>query len=185
MHLLDDLVYVEFLDPQGRPLPERRLGNVIVTSLTNYAMPLLRYEHGDLGWYTDEPCGCGRTSRRIDIEGRLQALVLSPDGRPIPTSAWMDALIPDPGVALFKVNQLDVSRFEVELLQDPDRPLDQPAILGRLRDVLWDGCEVTLKPTRRIQPSPSGKFRLVASTSHEDFRCVAPERRPAPLGEYW
>ena len=73
----------------------------------------------------------------------------------------------------------------MQYIPDRDCPVDQEALLGRLREALWDECEITLKPTDVVQPAPSGKYRLVASTSYEGYRCVAPEKRSAPLGEYW
>ena len=185
MHMLDDLCYVEFLDPDGQPVEERVTGNIIITSLTNYTMPLIRFEHGDVGWFTDEPCGCGRTSRRMDVEGRLQALIVTTDNRPVFTSDLFDRLVPNPGVVLPKVTQLGPSRFEVSYLADPDQPLDEAAMRASLLEVLGQDAELEIRALDRLQPAPSGKFRLVHSTSYQSYRCVTPDRREVELGEYW
>jgi phenylacetate-CoA ligase len=64
MHLNDEIV-VELLDPSsGKPAAPGEIGEVVVT-LPSTTYPLIRFATGDLTVYTDDPCSCGRTSRRI------------------------------------------------------------------------------------------------------------------------
>ncbi len=73
MHLCDDLVIVEPVDPQGRPVPAGvPSAKVYLTNLFNRVLPLIRYELEDEMTFLDEPCPCGSAHRRIDdIQGRL------------------------------------------------------------------------------------------------------------------
>ena len=161
------------------------LGNIIATSLTNYAMPLLRFEHGDVGWYTDEPCSCGRTSRRIDVEGRLQALILRPGGRVIPTRDFMERLLPGKGVLLFKVIEHDEKNFELVYRPDPEQAADEDALRASLEELIGPPCEVAVTRVDVLDPAPSGKFRLVKSRSFASHRVLDDEKRRVELGEYW
>ncbi len=69
-HLMSELVRVEVLDDGGHPCPPGVTGRVVVTSLHNYAMPLLRYDVGDDA-RVGEPCPCGRGLPVLDrIVGR-------------------------------------------------------------------------------------------------------------------
>lgn len=75
MHLAEDLLVVEPVDADGRPVPAgRRCDKLYLTNLYNHALPLIRYEVTDqIELLTDgAPCPCGSTHRRIaDPYGRL------------------------------------------------------------------------------------------------------------------
>ncbi len=64
--------YVEICDPQtGRPLPVGETGEVVVTPFT-HAYPLIRFATGDLSYFVDQKCRCGRTSLKLGgIVGRV------------------------------------------------------------------------------------------------------------------
>jgi phenylacetate-CoA ligase len=65
LHVNEDHFLVEVIDPvTGEELPEGREGELVFTSLTKEAVPVIRYRTGDLGSITYEPCACGRTFAR-------------------------------------------------------------------------------------------------------------------------
>jgi phenylacetate-CoA ligase len=62
LHLLDDFIYAEVIDPStGEPLPLGEKGELVLTHLTKEASPLLRYRTGDLTFMVEEKCACGRS----------------------------------------------------------------------------------------------------------------------------
>ncbi|HJW75954.1 MAG TPA: phenylacetate--CoA ligase [Thermoleophilia bacterium] len=66
MHVSEDHFIVEVVDPEsGEPVAEGELGELIFTSLTKQASPVLRYRTRDLSTLTREPCACGRTTARL------------------------------------------------------------------------------------------------------------------------
>ena len=66
MHILEDLFYPEIVDPQtGEVLPDGEEGELVLTTLTKRAMPVIRYRTHDLTHIIAEKCKCGRTTRRI------------------------------------------------------------------------------------------------------------------------
>ena len=71
MHYPDNVI-VEIVDPEtGRPMGPGEIGEV-VTTVFNKVYPLIRFGTGDLSYYTDEPCPCGRTTNRlVKIVGRV------------------------------------------------------------------------------------------------------------------
>ena len=78
LHVQEDHFLVEVVDPQGgEPLPEGQVGELVFTSLTKEALPLIRYRTRDLGSVTAEPCECGRTTSRIrDLRGRVDDMLI-------------------------------------------------------------------------------------------------------------
>lgn len=67
MHIWEDYYFVEIIDPEKlTPLPEGEWGELVITTLNQEGMPLIRYRTGDITRIIEEPCRCGRTHRRID-----------------------------------------------------------------------------------------------------------------------
>ena len=67
MHIFEDYFYPEIIDPDtGEVLPDGEVGELVLTTLSKYAMPMIRYRTRDLTRIISEPCKCGRTIRRID-----------------------------------------------------------------------------------------------------------------------
>jgi phenylacetate-CoA ligase len=71
LHLFEDHFYPEIVDPEsGEPLPEGCEGELVVTTLSKRAMPMIRYRTRDITALISKPCPCGRTLRRIRRIGR-------------------------------------------------------------------------------------------------------------------
>lgn len=79
LHVWEDQYIVEIVDPEtGKVLPDGELGEVVFTSLTREAIPVIRYRTRDLTRIVSrEKCACGRTSLRIErIEGRCDDMLI-------------------------------------------------------------------------------------------------------------
>ena len=78
LHVHEDHFLVEVIDPEsGGPLDEGVEGELVFTTLVKEAMPLLRYRTGDIATLTVEPCGCGRTTARIQgLRGRRDDMLI-------------------------------------------------------------------------------------------------------------
>jgi phenylacetate-CoA ligase len=78
LHVQEDHFLVEVVDPEdGSPLPPGADGELVSTTLTKEALPLIRYRTGDLGALSLEPCACGRTTARlIRLGGRRDDMMI-------------------------------------------------------------------------------------------------------------
>ena len=78
LHLADDHFLPEIIDPAtGAVLPPGHEGELVVTTLTKRALPLIRYRTGDVTTLTDAACACGRTSARIArVKGRSDDMLI-------------------------------------------------------------------------------------------------------------
>jgi phenylacetate-CoA ligase len=118
LHVMEDHFLVEVIDPDtGRTLEPGSFGELVFTTLTKEALPLIRYRTGDLGRVTAEPCPCGRTTVRLtDFGGRRDDMLIV-RGVNIYPSSVEDVLLRVEGVAPYY--QLIVTR---------EGPLDQLAL---------------------------------------------------------
>lgn len=67
LHILEDHFYPEIIDPEtGKVLPDGEIGELVLTTLSKEAMPMIRYRTRDLSRLVAEPCPCGRTLRRLE-----------------------------------------------------------------------------------------------------------------------
>jgi phenylacetate-CoA ligase len=81
-HMDIDSVVTQFVDEEGNDVAPGERGEVVYTSLFNYAMPFIRYGVGDLGVPSDEQCPCGRNLPLMSaVEGRRDSVLILPDGR--------------------------------------------------------------------------------------------------------
>ncbi len=77
-HVNEDHFLVEAIDPEtGAAVPDGEIGELVFTTLTKEAIPLLRYRTGDLASLTREPCVCGRTLARMSrVVGRTDDMLI-------------------------------------------------------------------------------------------------------------
>jgi phenylacetate-CoA ligase len=78
LHVFDDHFYPEIVDPAtGAPVADGAPGELVLTTLTKEALPVLRYRTGDITRFVDGPCPCGRTHRRIArLSGRTDDMLV-------------------------------------------------------------------------------------------------------------
>ena len=71
IHIFEDHFYPEIIDPETlEPLPDGQEGELVISTLSKQAMPILRYRTRDITAIENTPCSCGRTIRRIKRIGR-------------------------------------------------------------------------------------------------------------------
>lgn len=162
-HLQSEHLLVEILDDAGRPCSPGDIGRVVVTTLHNFAMPLIRYalsDHAEVG----ESCPCGRglpVLRRI--LGRSRNMLTLPDGRRF----WPS--YPEMRYSAATIRQLQLiqiardvveARFvaERDLLPDEERSL-----VAAIQHSLGFPFIVRLTPVEKIERSPGMKCEDIVS----------------------
>ncbi|KGP91061.1 phenylacetate--CoA ligase [Pontibacillus chungwhensis BH030062] len=78
LHVAEDHFLVEVIDPETmQPVPDGEDGELVFTSLTKEAFPVIRYRTGDIASVTREPCACGRTTARMSrVKGRIDDMLI-------------------------------------------------------------------------------------------------------------
>src|SRR6185369_11844059 len=77
-HVQEDHFLVEVIDPEsGAPVPPGTEGELVFTTLTKEALPMVRYRTGDISSIDLEPCACGRTTARMArVRGRYDDMLI-------------------------------------------------------------------------------------------------------------
>lgn len=102
-HLQPELIIVEFLDDNNRPVPEGEAGEVTITTLGVKGMPLLRFKTGDICYHYNEPCRCGRNTVRLSAVLGRKGQMIKYKGTTLYPPALYDILDNIPGVRNYVV----------------------------------------------------------------------------------
>lgn len=163
LHVLSDQFLIEVLR-DGGPAPPGELGNVLVTDLWNRASPLIRYQIGDVGRLSWEPCPCGRKSPRIWLEGRLEDTLVTSQGRVLTPERLAGWLYAEPGVDEFQLTETADGRAELRYVPRGSGP-EAGRLEAGFEELVGPGRRLVLRRVESILPEKSGKFRHVKSAS--------------------
>nr|WP_242468002.1 phenylacetate--CoA ligase family protein [Halorhodospira neutriphila] len=160
LHVASEHVHVEVAEPD-----EEGVGDLLITNLDGYAMPLVRYRVGDRGRLGREACPCGASLPVLErLEGRRNDFLLGADRRRVHGSAANYVLRERPEVIQYRlVQRADLSLdLQVVATGDWGEPQER-AVAAGLRRVLGGELPVRIERVAAIPPSPSGKYRWVES----------------------
>ena len=171
LHIWEDRFLPEVVDPQtGEPVAEGEEGELVLTTLSKDALPVLRYRTGDLTTLTYDECDCGRTMVRMDnVTGRADDLLIVRGVNLYPSEIEdvvldIDGVAPHYRIDLDREENLDVMELTVERAEDTDRGHAElkEEILERLENVLqFTPDDLTLVEPGGIARSEVGKVQRV------------------------
>ena len=171
LHVWEDYFYPEIIDPEtGEVLDEGEEGELVLTTLSKRAMPVLRYRTGDITSLNYETCECGRTHVRMgNVTGRSDDLLIVRGVNVYPSQIEeamleFDEVAPHYRIDLRRDGNLDTIEITVEHHEEYDGdPADlREEIRQRLRSVLSfnpDSLEVV--PPNTIERTEVGKVKRV------------------------
>lgn len=168
-HISEENIVLEVLDEDGKQVEPGRQGKAVISVLHERAIPILRYELGDL--VTLEPareaCGCGVNLRSLKVlGGRANDLLQSAKGSFVHPELFDYTMRYFPGVERFRIVELELGKIEV-ILQCPN-DVESARLDDLKKDLvarLKGEFEVSLSVTPLIENEPSGKFRWVVRKS--------------------
>ncbi|MHC3437908.1 phenylacetate--CoA ligase family protein [Natrialbaceae archaeon A-gly3] len=167
LHIFDHTHYVEVVDKNGDPLPPGEEGELAITVLTNYSMPLIRYRIGDMGVLKEGKCTCSKPFSMLeDVTGRVSDHFLSTDGKLVYGALFRHLLFHKSWIEKFQVRQVEQDKVIYHIVvADEHSPLenDIQTIKKKTREVLGSNVSVHFEYVDRIQSSKSGKYRYTIS----------------------
>lgn len=173
LHGWEDHFLFEIIDPETlEPLPMGEVGELVITTLTKEALPMIRYRTRDITRLTDEPCSCGRTHLRIlRVTGRDDDMLIVRGVNVYPSQVesvlvGLEGIAPHYQIVLDRDGTMDTMAVEVEVT--PDQPIDDDslqAIAGKVRhqikSIIGVTCKVTAKKPGDIPRSEGKAVRVI------------------------
>jgi phenylacetate-CoA ligase len=145
-------VFYEIVEPD-----ERGVGNLVVTTLTNEIMPLVRYRIGDLAERREEPYATNYL-----VHGRARDALFRRDGHRV-TTLEVDQCFSDVnGIAHYQLRQAANGDCDLQFIADREVPGAEELnrVTARLENLLQLENKITVAAVEKLPPLTSGKFRL-------------------------
>jgi phenylacetate-CoA ligase len=165
LHGWEDHFLFEVIDPDTmQPKPMGEAGELVITTLTKEALPMLRYRTRDITRLADEPCACGRSHVRIlRVTGRNDDMLIIRGVNVYPSQVeavlvGFPGLAPHYQIVLTREGALDAMTVEVELAPgfDGDRSRKATEVTHRIKSLIGVTCRVVAKSPGEV-PRSQGK----------------------------
>jgi phenylacetate-CoA ligase len=159
--------YLEIVDDKGHLVPAGCEGEILVTSLTNYAMPLIRYRIGDRGILAPDSVSnrYGHGQVLSGILGRSMDFFRHKDGFLVNAGYFMALLYYRDWISRYQVIQRNHSLVVYKIVKSlPDPQLEElDEIVAKTKVAMGDDCEVVFEFVDEIPACASGKYRFLIS----------------------
>jgi phenylacetate-CoA ligase len=171
LHINMDTLIVETIR-DGKDVPPGVPGAVVVTDLTNYGMPFIRYKIGDVAVASDRVCNCGRTYPLIEsVEGRSADYIVTPEGNFVSGISLTENF----GSLLSGVKQLQIIQerldylvFRIVRAKDFGEETERQ-IAGLVKERFGPKMRYSLEYVESVQQESSGKYRFCISKVPNPF----------------
>lgn len=163
MHIAMETSLVEFVT-DGKQVDYGQEGHIIITDLTNYAMPLIRYQIDDYGIPLRQSCSCGRELHLMStVVGRLLDDFWGLDGtRHSGNVLGFHLTVAEEGIEIGQVQfiQESLTKFHVRITDKPEpTPKVFEYLARRMKDIIGNGIDITFEVVKEIPREKSGKIR--------------------------
>ena len=147
-----DHVFYEIVEPDARGV-----GSLVVTTLTNEIMPLVRYRIGDLAERVQHPY-----ATHYLIHGRARDTLVGSDGQRVTTLEVDRCFAGAEGIAHYQLRQNQPAGADLQFIPDREPPTGETLhrVTEQLQDLLKVPGVITTESVKMLPPLPSGKFRL-------------------------
>jgi phenylacetate-CoA ligase len=168
LHGWEDHFLFEVIDPETlEVLPVGTSGELVITTLTKQALPMIRYRTRDITQLSDEPCACGRTHLRImRVTGRDDDMLIIRGVNVYPSQVeavlvGLEGLAPHYQIVLTRQGALDAMTLEVEAaadaaIDDDSLAKQSQAVRHHIKSMIGVTCDVTVKRPGEV-PRSQGK----------------------------
>lgn len=174
LHINEDCFIAEVIDPATcEPLPFGKAGELVFTTITKEAFPVIRYRTKDITTLTEEPCKCGRTFVRMSrITGRTDDMMIIRGVNVFPSQIehvlmQVEGVEPHYQIVLEREGSLDVMEVQVEVSEevfsDEVKVMERLSqrIAGEIKDLLGVSAKVKLVEPRSIARSEGKAKRVI------------------------
>lgn len=169
LHIMMDHTFVEVINSEGNPCVPGEEGEILVTTLKNLSMPLIRYRIGDVGIKQSYvPCSCGCTYPKLEkVVGRMTDIILTKSGSVVMPEYFIHLIgvVCNQGnIKIFQVLQNKLDEIVIKIVQEGSiHPSQLMEIEEKIKLVMGDDCRITFEFVDQISKTPTGKFLYTIS----------------------
>jgi phenylacetate-CoA ligase len=141
-------------------------GRIVLTSLTNNAMPMIRYDIADIGIMGQDTCACGRKSKYLKkIIGRETDIVKTPAGNNLVCHHFNNVIREIDGIDQYQIiqNEIGSARLILAINSKYNSKKDEPNIISNLSKLSGKGFTIKMEYVESIPLPASGKRRYIIS----------------------
>lgn len=163
-HIDADSVLIEFIK-DGKPVEPGEKGDMIITGLVNHAMPLIRYQIGDIGIPSDRKCECGRGLPLVEaIEGRKDDFIALPSGRIISPRMVVPLIEKYKDILEFRIVQKAKDRIHIYVVSSGVLSADTITKLKEsLYEIICEDVNISVETVKELSRTERGKLQAVVS----------------------
>lgn len=173
LHIAEDHFYAEVIDPKEMtPLPNGEEGELVFTSLTKEAFPVIRYRTGDIASLSKEKCVCGRTTLRMSrVKGRIDDMLNVNGVNVFPSEIercilQMPELSPHYHIQVYNKGSLKVLELHAEWSEEFYRDMGEAEhVKKKIKEAVKQNCFITiglvLHPPKTLPRSEGKAVRIV------------------------
>jgi phenylacetate-CoA ligase len=161
-----DRLFVEILNDKGERCAPGEQGEVVVTDLENYGMPLIRYRIGDLARWSPETARGGDKypfPMLESVDGRTLDVIQSPNGNRVGGTYWTILLRNRPGIRKFQVIQDEPDAIRILYVGEEGATPDFEYYRREIANQCGPELGVHFEEAENFEQPPGTKFRLVLS----------------------
>lgn len=160
-HVLERTCILEIVDDNGYPVPDGESGHIVITDLTQSAVPYIRYDTGDIGRFSTHNCNCGWQTRILDsIEGRSDEMIITPSGRKIGRLSHVTK--PAKGILESQIVQLEPARVVIRVVPLATfDPASMEDVVEVAHSLIGNEVEVSWETVTSIPRTNMHKFKHV------------------------
>jgi len=164
LHINIDNIYAEVVDSNHKHVSPGTEGNILVTDYYNYAMPLIRYDLGDVGVMSKSTCDCGRSLPLLErVVGRKSDFFVTRSGKLIHGEYFTHLFYGINGIKQFQVIQDSHQQITINVVKSTDTDIDLSNVVSSIKDKMEADIDIVINYMDKIMPSASGKYLFTKS----------------------
>lgn len=161
LHINVDHLVVETLNEQGESITGAS-GDLVITDLFNYGMPLIRYVNGDRATLIDSPCACNNPLPIMQsVDGRKLDIIKTPSGKKIPGELFPHLFKEFRAIHRFQVRQKEIESLDILIVENSPLSAEvKTAIISEVNKYAEGELNINFSIVADIPLTISGKHRV-------------------------
>ncbi len=162
LHIMAENIILEVVNEKGENVFDEE-GEIVVTDLSNYVFPFIRYKNLDRGVLTREKCSCGRNLPLLkSISGRTFDLIKLKNGASVGATFFTHLFREKPGIDDFRIYQDEINKIKVEYISS-DNNLDTSFFINQISQQSDNLLEIEFSKVDDFKTPDSGKKQFIFS----------------------